>query len=170
MLRQDHVTDDYKLVALADMLHNFEEEIALPLSCFRRGSRTGALSTGARQATIRLGIVRIPEGGRHLWSTELHFDRRSTLTPEISLLPKIVPECNVFISLRIASSEKQIPPICWETSIVRSDGWSCCSRVSCAQGQARYPGLRYAPNVMKIKANKILPTRYKWLMAMPFTA
>jgi len=43
MLRQDHVTDDCKLVALADMLHNFEEEIALPLSCFRRGSRTGAL-------------------------------------------------------------------------------------------------------------------------------
>src|SRR6266436_4756248 len=28
MLRHDHVTDDYKLVALADMLHNFEEEIA----------------------------------------------------------------------------------------------------------------------------------------------
>jgi hypothetical protein len=28
MLRHDHVTDDYKLMTLADLLHNFEEEIA----------------------------------------------------------------------------------------------------------------------------------------------
>src|ERR1700683_1276071 len=28
MLRHDYVTDDYKLMALADLLHNFEEEIA----------------------------------------------------------------------------------------------------------------------------------------------
>jgi hypothetical protein len=28
MLRHDYVTDDYKLMTLADLLHNFEEEIA----------------------------------------------------------------------------------------------------------------------------------------------
>jgi hypothetical protein len=30
MFRHDYVTDDHKLMTLADLLHNFEEEIALP--------------------------------------------------------------------------------------------------------------------------------------------
>ena len=39
MLRHDYVTDDYKLMTLANLLHNFEEEIARA-GCPEKGTPT----------------------------------------------------------------------------------------------------------------------------------
>ncbi len=46
MLRHDYVTGDYKLMTLADLLHNIEEEIARA-GCAEKG--TALIATGGNK-------------------------------------------------------------------------------------------------------------------------
>jgi hypothetical protein len=54
MLRHDHVTDDYKLMTLADLLHNFEEEIA-KAGCPEKG--TALITTCGNKVGVSSPVV-----------------------------------------------------------------------------------------------------------------
>jgi hypothetical protein len=58
----------------------------------------------------------------------------STTGKSAVVFSQSVQECIVFNRLELALSEKQMPDLL-ETLVVRSDGWSYWSRVSCAQGR-----------------------------------
>jgi hypothetical protein len=56
MLRHDYVTHDYKLMALADLLHDFEEEIA------RAGypeKRTALITTCSNKVGVSSAVVAV---------------------------------------------------------------------------------------------------------------
>jgi hypothetical protein len=56
MLRHDHVTDNYKLMAMADLLHNFEEEIARP-GCAEKG--TALITTCGNKVGVSRAVVAV---------------------------------------------------------------------------------------------------------------
>jgi hypothetical protein len=56
MLRHDHVTDDYKLMTLADLLHNFEEEIARA-GCPEKG--TALITTCGNKVRVSGAVVAV---------------------------------------------------------------------------------------------------------------
>ena len=56
MLRHDHVSDDYKLMTLADLLHNFEEEIARA-GCPEKG--TALITTCSNKVGVSSAVVAV---------------------------------------------------------------------------------------------------------------
>jgi hypothetical protein len=56
MLRHDYVTDDYKLMTLADLLHNFEEEIARA-RCAEKG--TALIATCGNKVGVSSAVVAV---------------------------------------------------------------------------------------------------------------
>jgi hypothetical protein len=56
MLRHDYVTDDYKLMTLADLFHNFEEEIA---SARRPEKGTALITTCSNKVRVSGAIVAV---------------------------------------------------------------------------------------------------------------
>jgi hypothetical protein len=56
MLRHDYVTDDYKLMPLADLLHNFEEEIARA-GCAEKG--TALITTCGNKVGVSSAVVAV---------------------------------------------------------------------------------------------------------------
>jgi hypothetical protein len=61
MLRHDYVADDYKLITLADLLHNFEEEIARA-GCPEKG--TVLITTCGNRVRVSSAVVAV-QVGRH---------------------------------------------------------------------------------------------------------
>jgi hypothetical protein len=92
------------------------------------------LSGLANSCVGNFSLIRFRKG-QTLWSTELHFDDARDIA-----VTKIVPESNVLISLRIASSEKQIPRFIGNVSgrspqFVRRDAW--CDKIQNSLGHCR---------------------------------
>ena len=61
MFRHDHVTDNYKLMALADFLHDFEKEIA-GAGCAEKG--TTLITTCRNKMRVSSAVVAV-QVGRH---------------------------------------------------------------------------------------------------------
>jgi len=60
MLRHDHVTDDYKLMTLADLLHGFEKQIARA-GCAEKG--TALITTCGNKVRVSSAVVAVQVGG-----------------------------------------------------------------------------------------------------------
>jgi hypothetical protein len=72
MFRHDYVTDDHKLMALADLLHNFEEEIA----------RAGCAEKRAALITTcgnKVGSIQRRSSGAG-WSASKRYNRNATIS------------------------------------------------------------------------------------------
>jgi hypothetical protein len=61
MLRHDYITDDYKLMVLADLIQNFEEEIARA-GCPEKG--TALITTCSNKVGVSSAVVAV-QAGRH---------------------------------------------------------------------------------------------------------
>jgi hypothetical protein len=56
MLRHDHITDNYKLMALSDLFHDFEEEIAT-VGCTEKG--TALIATCGNKVGVPSAVVAV---------------------------------------------------------------------------------------------------------------
>jgi hypothetical protein len=56
MLRHDHITDNYKLMALANLLHNFQEEVARA-GCAEK--RTPLIAAGSNEVRVSSAVVAV---------------------------------------------------------------------------------------------------------------
>jgi hypothetical protein len=56
MLRHDYVTDDYKLMTLADLLHDLEKEIA-GAGCAEKG--TALITAGGNKVRVSRAVVAV---------------------------------------------------------------------------------------------------------------
>ncbi len=60
MLWHDHVTDNYKLMALTDLFHDFEEEIA---GSGRAEKRAALIAAGGNEVGVSSAVVAVQVGG-----------------------------------------------------------------------------------------------------------
>jgi hypothetical protein len=73
MLRHDYVTGNYKLMALADLSHNFEEEIARA-GCAEKG--TALIATCSNKVRVSSAIIAAQVG----WHRKTVYQERDDLS------------------------------------------------------------------------------------------